>query len=149
MTASGAELARGRALHPGSASGPALVLEPLSFWGGLAWEDGRIIDVHHPACGRSLSGTVLVMPHGRGSSSAAAVMAEVVRRGTGPVAVVVRSTDVILLVGAIAAAELYGVRCPVVQLDPEAFAAVAAHDGAALAVEAGDEDGVIRLAASS
>ena len=149
MTASGAELARGRALHPGSASGPALVLEPLSFWGGLAWEDGTIIDVHHPACGRSLTGTVLVMPHGRGSSSAAAVMAEVVRRGTGPAAVVVRSTDVILVVGALAAAELYGVRCPVVQLDADAFAAVAAHDGEALAVEAGDDEGVVRLAASS
>jgi predicted aconitase with swiveling domain len=149
MTASGAELARGRALHPGSASGPALVLEPLSFWGGLAWEDGKIIDVHHPACGRSLTGTVLVMPHGRGSSSAAAVMAEVVRRGTGPAAVVVRSTDVILVVGALAAAELYGVRCPVVQLDADAFAAVAAHDGEALAVEAGDDEGVVRLATPS
>jgi hypothetical protein len=122
------------------------VLEPLSFWGGLAWEDGRIIDVHHPACGRSLTGTVLVMPHGRGSSSASAVMAEVVRRGTGPAAVVVRSTEVILLVGAIAAAELYGVRCPIVQLDADAFAAVAAHDGAMLTVEAGDEEGVVALA---
>ncbi len=144
MTASGAELARGRALHHGTGGGPALAIGPLSFWGGIAWEDGRIIDVHHAARGRTIAGTVLVMPHGRGSSSAAAVMAEVIRRGTGPAAVVTCSTDVILLVGAIAAAELYGLACPIVQLDEEAFARVAARDGAALVVEADGDVGVVR-----
>ena len=147
MTASGAELARGRALHPGSASGPALVLEPLSFWGGLAWEDGRIIDVHHPACGR--------VADGHRARDAARPRLELGGRRDGrgrpPRHRAGRRRRALdrrdPLVGAIAAAELYGVRCPVVQLDADGFAAVAAHDGARLAVEAGDEDGVVSLAA--
>lgn len=144
---SGPELARGRALHPGTGAGRALAIGPLSFWGGLAWEDGSIIDVHHAHHGQSITGRVLVMPHGRGSSSAAAVMAEVVRRGTGPAAVITSSTDVILVVGALAAAELYGISCPVVELDPAAFALVAARDGEALVVEADDDVGTVRIGA--
>ncbi len=147
MTSSGTEIARGRTLHPGSGSGPAMAIEPLSFWGGLSWEDGRIIDVHHPDHGRLIGGVVLVMSGGRGSSSASVVLAESVRRGTGPVAVVVRTTDLILLVGALAAAELYGLRCPVVELDREAFDRVAALDGRELVVEAGDETATVSLAA--
>ena len=121
MTASGAEVARGRALHPGDGAGVSLPIGPLSFWGGVDWHDGRIIDVHHDQHGETVAGRVLVMPHGRGSSSAAVVLAEVIRNGSGPVAVVTRSTDLILLVGAMAAVELYGQSCPILELDPEAF----------------------------
>ena len=41
-------------------TGEALVLdEPLSFWGGLDPETGRLIDVHHPQAGAMLTGRVL------------------------------------------------------------------------------------------
>jgi predicted aconitase with swiveling domain len=143
MTTSGGEVARGRALHVGSGAGPAMAIGPLSFWGGIDWADGRIIDVHHEAHGRSIRDTVLVMPHGRGSSSAAAVMAELIRAGSGPAAVVMRSADVILVVGAIAAAELYDVDCPIVELEPDAFERVVALDGQHLAVTAVGEVGVV------
>ncbi len=136
MTRSGGEIARGRALTSGAGAGAAMVIEPLSFWGGIDWSDGRIIDAHHPSCGRSIAGTVLVMPYGRGSSSAAVVMAELIRSGRAPAAVVMRSADVILVVGAIAAGELYGLELPVLQLEAEAFALVAALDGHLLSVTA-------------
>ena len=146
MTASGAEIARGRALHPGDGAGVALGIGPLSFWGGVDWHDGRIIDVHHAQHGETVAGRVLVMPHGRGSSSAAVVLAETIRNGSGPVAVVTRSTELILLVGAMAAVELYGRSCPILELDAEAFEGVAALGAVPLRVVCdGDGDaGIIR-----
>jgi predicted aconitase with swiveling domain len=146
MTASGTEVARGRALHPGEGAGRALVIGPLSFWGGVDWKDGRIIDVHHDRVGETVAGRVLVMPHGRGSSSAAVVLAETIRNGSGPVAVVTRSTDVILLTGAMAAVELYRRSCPILELDVEAFARVAALGEVGLAVRCDDERGIVSLA---
>ena len=145
MTASGAEVARGRALHPGDGAGRALVIGPVSFWGGIDWADGRIIDVHHDRHGESVAGRVLVMPHGRGSSSAAVVLAETIRNGSGPVAVVTRSTDLILLVGAMAAVELYGHGCPILELDAEAFEQVCALGEVPLRVSCDDEHGAVAL----
>lgn len=104
-----------RVLVPGVATGEVLVLdEPLSFWGGLDPETGVLIDAHHPQVGSSLAGRVLVMPSGRGSSSSSYVLAEAIRAGTAPVAVVLGTADAIVALGAIVAAELYGIAVPVV-----------------------------------
>jgi predicted aconitase with swiveling domain len=104
-----------RVLVPGTASGPAVVLdEPLSFWGGFDPATGRLVDTHHPQVGAELAGCVLVMPAGRGSSSSSYVLAEAVRAGTAPVAVVLGEPDPIVALGAIVAEELYGVGLPVV-----------------------------------
>lgn len=143
MTASGAELARGRALHPGEGAGVALPIGPLSFWGGVDWKDGTIIDAHHDRRGDTVAGRVLVMPHGRGSSSAAVVLAETIRNGSAPAAVVTRSTDLILLVGAMAAMELYDKACPILELDADTFARVAALGEVPLRVVCGDDEGAI------
>ena len=103
-----------QSLAQGEAEGPALVLsEPLSFWGGIDVETGAIIDHSHPQRGLNVAGRVLVMPGGRGSSSSSAVLVETVRRGTGPVAIVLATSDPILTVGAIVAAFLYGLHCPI------------------------------------
>jgi predicted aconitase with swiveling domain len=146
MTVSGAEVARGHALHHGDGTGTAFVAGPVSFWGGVDWTDGRIIDVHHERHGETLAGRVLVMPYGRGSSSAAVVLAELIRNGSGPVAVVTRSTDVILLVGAMAAVELYGRTCPILELAPDDFARVAALGDVPLRVECDGDEGTVSAA---
>ncbi len=58
-----------RVLVDGEGTEPALVLErPLSFLGGLDATTGRIIDRLHPQADASVSGTVLVVEAGRGSS---------------------------------------------------------------------------------
>lgn len=104
-----------RSYAAGTAEGEALVLaEPLSFWGGVDAATGRIIDQSHPDRGASVAGRVLVMPGGRGSSSASSVLAEAIRRGTGPAAIVLGRPDPILTVGALVADQLYGLQCPVV-----------------------------------
>lgn len=109
-----------RTLVAGDASGPALVLdEPLSFWGSVDPATGDIVDVHHPQVGANVAGCVLIMPSGRGSSSSSTVLAESIRAGTAPVAIVLFEPDPILALGAIVARELYGRTIPVV-VAPEA-----------------------------
>jgi len=105
-------------LHPGTATGPVLVLaEPVSFWGGVDPDTGRIIDVHHPQRGQSVSGVILAMPAGRGSSSSSSVLAEMLRRGTGPAGILMREPDEILVLGAIVAGLMYGASCPMAVLE--------------------------------
>lgn len=106
---------RGTTSAGGEAEGVALVLsEPLSFWGGVDVATGCIIDHSHPDRGTVISGRILVMPGGRGSSSSSSVFAESIRRGTGPAGVILAVPDPILTVGALVARALYGLRCPVV-----------------------------------
>jgi uncharacterized protein len=103
----------------------ALVLaEGLSLWGGMDPATGELIDAHHPQRGAILSGRVVVMPSARGSSSSASVLAEAVRAGTAPAAIVLGEPDLILAIGAAVAEELYGVRVPVVVLPPDELAAI-------------------------
>jgi predicted aconitase with swiveling domain len=108
----------GRLLVVGEAQAEALVLdEPLSFWGGLDPVTGRIVEVGHPQHGAVVTGRILVMPSGRGSSSSATVLAEAIRLGTGPAGIVLRERDDIVVVGALVAAELYGIVVPIVVVD--------------------------------
>ena len=104
----------GRVLMSGSASGAALVLdEPLSFWGGLDPATGRVLEVGHPQHGSVVTDRILVMPSGRGSSSSATVLAEAIRLGTGPAGIILGEADQIVAIGALVAAELYGIAVPV------------------------------------
>jgi uncharacterized protein len=120
-------MTEGRALVHGEAEGDVVALTaPLSLWGGLDPATGRLIDHHHPQRGAMLAGSVLVMPSGRGSSSSSSVLAEAIRVGTAPVAVVLAEADPIVALGAIVARELYGITVPVVHVvDPRAYAAAA------------------------
>ncbi len=105
----------GRTLVEGNATGPALVLdEPLSLWGGLDPATGEIVEANHPQRGSVVTGSILVMPSGRGSSSSASVLAEAIRVGTAPAGIVLGTPDDIIVIGALVAAELYGVSIPVV-----------------------------------
>jgi hypothetical protein len=123
-----------RAYAPGEAEGVALVLsEALSFWGGIDAQSGRIIDHSHPERGTVITGSVLVMPGGRGSSSSSSVLAETIRRGTGPAGIVLSIPDPILTVGALVAQALYGARCPIVVCPIDTIAT-----GDRLRIRAGD-----------
>jgi len=103
-----------RVVVDGEATGEIVVLDrPLSFWGGYHPETGVIIDVAHPQHGVSLAGRIVVMPHGRGSSSSSAVLAEALRLGYGPAAMVLGHPDQIVITGVLVARRLYGIECPV------------------------------------
>jgi uncharacterized protein len=106
-------------------AGRALVLdEGLSLWGGMDPATGELIDAHHPQRGASLTGRVVVMPSGRGSSSSASVLAEAVRAKTAPAAILLGEPDLILDIGSAVAEELYGTVVPVLVLDAKRLAAI-------------------------
>ncbi len=115
---------------------PSLILdEPLSMWGGLDAETGEIIDRRHPQSGEIVSGKVLILPSGRGSSSASSVMLEAVKVGTAPVAIVTAEIDGILALAAVVAQEIYG-KGPAVHVlpEPEYTALCAAAENALVTV---------------
>ena len=131
-------------LVPGAASGSVLLLdEPLSFWGGLDSATGTVIDRLHPQLGVSVAGRVLMMPGGRGSSSGSATLAEALRLGNGPAAILMLERDAIVVVGAMVAAELYGLACPVAVANGEDWEALAAE--ASLTLEAGPDGAAISV----
>lgn len=112
-------------LVPGQAGeGPALILSaPISFWGGVDPKSGRIADVRHPECGESIAGKVLFLPGTIGSSSASAVLMELVHAGHAPAALVLHEPDAILLLGLIVAREMGWMTPVAVKLPRDAFSA--------------------------
>jgi uncharacterized protein len=115
----------GRSLVEGAVDGTALVLaEPLSFWGGLDPVTGEIVEANHPQRGAVVTSRIVVMPSGRGSSSSATILAESIRLGTAPAAIVLGEADEIVAVGTLVAAELYGAVMPVFVASPDAFAGI-------------------------
>lgn len=128
--------ARVRVLVDGTAAGDVLSLDaPLSFWGGVDAYTGRIIDVHHPQAGATITRRVLVLPAGRGSSSSSSVLAEAIRLGNGPAAILMGEADEILVLGALVAAELYGTVCPMLEVPPDVRAGL--RTGETVSVEPG------------
>ena len=122
--------------------GRALVLdEGLSLWGGMDPATGLLIDARHPQRGASLTGRIVTMPSGRGSSSSASVLAESVRARTAPAAILLGEPDLILSIGAAVAEELYGVVVPVVVLPADELASI--DDGVELRI---GPEGVVRTA---
>lgn len=124
-----------------SGAGVALVLdEPLSFWGGLDAGSGTIIDARHPQHGEVVAGRVLVMPSGRGSSSSSSVLAEAIRGGTGPVALVLAEPDEIVVLGALVVAILDGTTYPVAVLAPDEYRRLRSGDAVSV-----DSDGAMEV----
>lgn len=143
MHHSGATI-EGVALVAGRAAGRPLVLdEPLSVWGGGDATTGTIVDTHHAQVGESVVDRILVLPSGRGSSSSSSVLAEAIRNAVGPAGIVLGATDPIIVLGCLVAQELYGVRTPVVVLDPEAYRRCAAASD--VTVHADENDAVIQV----
>lgn len=100
---------------------------PISFWGGVNPKTGEIADVRHPEHGQCISGKVVLIPATVGSSSAAAVLLELVHTGRAPAAIVLHEPDAILLLGLIVAIEM-GLRTPIaLQLDRGFFDGLAGN----------------------
>jgi uncharacterized protein len=106
---------------PGTEASALALTAPISFWGGVNPKSGEIADPRHPEHGRCISGTVLLVPETVGSSSAAAILLELVHGGRAPAAVVLHEPDAILLLGLIVAKEM-GLPTPIaLRLDRRRF----------------------------
>jgi len=131
----------GRPVVAGSAKGAAVVSsQPISFWGGLDPQTGKLIDRRHERCGEVITGKVFVFPWGKGSSTASAVLLESIRSGTAPAAIINVNVDPILALGSIVAEELYHKTVPVVVLSQGDYATI--RDGDCLVIK---PDGTIEI----
>ena len=91
---------------PGTAATGLALTAPISFWGGVDPKSGRVADPRHPENGQVITGKVLFVPETVGSSSAAAILLELVHGKRAPAAIVLHEPDAILLLGLIVAKEM-------------------------------------------
>jgi hypothetical protein len=135
----------GRPLLAGHGAGDLLHSKTaLSFWGGVDASSGLVIDQHHPLRGQQLSGRVLVLPSGCGSSTSSQVLLALILGGKAPAAILLRDGDPILAVGAIVAEEMFGQSLPIVVLGADAFEELGRHPYADVGT-----DGCVRVAATA
>ena len=95
---------------------------PISFWGGVNPRTSAIADPRHPEYGQTIAGQALLVPATIGSSSAAAILLELVHGGQAPAAIVLHEPDAILLLGLIVAREMGHVTPIAVRLDARYYA---------------------------
>ena len=134
---------RGQLIIAGQAAGPVLACgEGLSFWGGVDPLTGLVIDAHHPLCGQSIAGKVLVMPTTRGSCSGSGVMLDLALNGIAPAAFVFREAEDVVTLGAMIAGRMFERPVPVLRLDADAFDIAAAAQSAVLTDDAIVLDGL-------
>lgn len=98
-----------------------LLEQSLSFWGGFDTIEGRIIDVHHPQSGQTVGGQIVALPETKGSAGTPADLAEAIRLGVGPLAVITTTIDLNIVAGAMVASKLYGVDVPILRLNVDDF----------------------------
>lgn len=104
---------------------PALRLNaPISFWGGVSPEDGRLLEPSNPDHGISVAGRILLVRELRGSSSASSVLLELIRSGNAPAAIVLADVDAILALGILVAHEMAWPSPPLLQLPAELQASI-------------------------
>lgn len=116
-----------RSILGGSASGRIIATaEALSFWGGVDPGTGRIIDVHHPLHGASITGAILMMPSTRGSCTGSGVLLDLALTGRAPAALIFSEDEDVVTLGALIAAEMFGRSVPVLRLNADAFKALSA-----------------------
>ena len=117
------------AILAGEAEGPVLFSdEPLSFWGGVSPDDGRVIDVHHPLHGACLAGAILLMPASRGSCSGSGVLLDLILSGRAPAALVFSGPEDVLTLGALVAAMMFDKPIPVIRVPDQVFRVLSETD---------------------
>jgi predicted aconitase with swiveling domain len=93
---------KGRTIFKGTAEAEALVsTEPISFYGGVDPDTGKIVEKNHPLEGQSITGKILVFPQGKGSTVGSYVIYSLKKNGKAPAAIINEETETIVAVGAI------------------------------------------------
>ena len=93
---------KGRGISRGKGSGPLLVSPaPISFLSGVDPESGIIVEKGHPLQGKSIAGTVLAFPYGKGSTVGSYVLYALSRNGHAPAAIINAEAEAIIATGAI------------------------------------------------
>ncbi len=95
-------IVRGRSISRGKGTGRLLVSPaPISFLSGVDPETGIVVEKGHPLEGKSVAGTVLVFPFGKGSTVGSYVLYALAKNGHAPAAIVNSEAEAIIATGAI------------------------------------------------
>jgi predicted aconitase with swiveling domain len=93
---------KGRVIYGGRADGIALVsTSPMSFYGGVDPNSGKVLERGHDLEGQSVKDRVLVCPYGKGSTVGSYVLYRLRKNGMAPCAIVNAKCETIVAVGAI------------------------------------------------
>jgi len=93
---------KGRSISRGQAEGEALVTnQSISFLGSIDPATGVVVEKGHELEGKNVKGKVLVFPSGKGSTVGSYVMYQLKKNKTAPAAIINRSAEPIVVVGAI------------------------------------------------
>ncbi|MBZ3935735.1 DUF126 domain-containing protein [Methanimicrococcus blatticola] len=96
------QIIKGRIIARGQASGKVLMTkDPISFLGTVNPETGDIVDPSHELFGKSIKGTVLVFPQGKGSTVGSYVIYQLQKNNAAPAAIINLECEPIVAVGAI------------------------------------------------
>jgi len=93
---------KGRIVSKGEAEGEALVSkEPLSFFGSIDLETGKVIEKGHDLFGKNIAGKILVFPTGKGSTVGSYAIYRLKKKGKAPAGIINKETEAIIATGAI------------------------------------------------
>lgn len=93
-----------RKISKGHAKGEVIITkESLSFLGGVDPKTGVVVDVSHELHGKNISGKILVMPSGKGSTVGSYVLYQMTKNKKAPKAIISIKAEPIIATGAIMA----------------------------------------------
>ena len=93
-----------RKISKGHAQGEVIVTkDSISFLGGVDPKTGVIIDSQHELYGKKISGKILVIPSGKGSTVGSYVIFQMAKNKTAPSAIISLKAEPIIATGAIMA----------------------------------------------
>ncbi|MCC7561154.1 MAG: DUF126 domain-containing protein [Methanobacterium sp.] len=93
-----------RKISRGHVTGSVIISqEPLSFLGGADPQTGNITDREHDLYQQNISGKILVIPSGKGSTVGSYVIFQMAKNKTAPLAIIALEAEAIIATGAIMA----------------------------------------------
>ena len=93
-----------RKISRGQAQGKVIISsDPLSFLGGVDPQTGNITDQNHELYLQNISGKILVIPSGKGSTVGSYVIFQMAKNKTAPLAIIAMEAEPIIATGAIMA----------------------------------------------
>ena len=96
------KLLQGRCIVEGQVEGEALVTnDAISFMGTIDPKTGYVIERKHEIEGACLKGKILVFPMSKGSTGGSYMLYDLVKNGVGPLGIVNREAESIVVIGAI------------------------------------------------
>lgn len=93
-----------RKISRGSAEGNVVISrDPLSFLGGVDPKTGDVIDQQHELYKQNISGKILIIPSGKGSTVGSYVIFQMAKNNTAPLAIIAMEAEPIIATGTIMA----------------------------------------------